>query len=272
MKALLRSALGARCALCSNAGDAFDLAATRQAKESTDSGIARLVEEAQRSKAPMSRLASGWSLSFLAVTVAIPLAAWWFTSDPIRAVAVLVVATPCPLFWRCGPLACCAFRRTHYGRGALETMARVSTLILDKTGTLTYGRPQIVSIDSQGGMSEADVLCLAAALEQASKHPVAQAIVPAAKARGFALSVPSEVVEIPGQGVVGAVKVHNVIVGGFVANRVGRRPSHHLAVAAGSVLVAVSVDGIGRILPRDGGPGGCDRTRHQGAGSGQTSR
>ncbi|MGA0828211.1 MAG: heavy metal translocating P-type ATPase, partial [Gemmobacter sp.] len=75
-----------------NAGDAFDLTATHEAQDSTYAGIVRLVEAAQASKAPMSRLADRWSLGFLAVTVAIALAAWWFTGDPIRAVAVLVVA------------------------------------------------------------------------------------------------------------------------------------------------------------------------------------
>jgi cation transport ATPase len=139
-----------------NAGEAFDLAATRPAAYSTYAGIVRLVEKAQRSKAPMSRLADRWSLGFLAVTLAIAGAAWWFTGDPIRAVAVLVVATPCPLILAV-PVALVAglSRAAHFGvlikgAGPLETMARIRTLILDKTGTLTDGRPQIVSIDSHG--------------------------------------------------------------------------------------------------------------------------
>jgi P-type E1-E2 ATPase len=110
---------------------------------------------------------------------------------------------------------------------------------------LTDGRPQIVSIDSHGGMGPDDILRLAAALDQASKHPVAQAIVAAAKARGFALPVPSDVAEIPGEGVVGHVEGRPVIVGGdgFVASRVGRMTGDHPAKGAGSVLVAVAVDG-----------------------------
>ncbi|WP_105374946.1 heavy metal translocating P-type ATPase [Neorhizobium huautlense] len=234
-----------------NAGEAFDLKAIRRARESTYAGIVRLVEEAQRSKAPMSRLADRWSLGFLAVTVALALAAWWFTGDPIRAVAVLVVATPCPLILAV-PVALVAglSRAAHFGvliKGAkpLEAMARIRTLILDKTGTLTEGRPQIVSIDSHDSMSEGDILRLAAALDQASKHPVAQAIVAAAKERGLVLPVPSEVTEIPGEGVVGSVDGHQVIVGGdgFVTRRVGRTRGSHPALAAGSVLVAVAVDG-----------------------------
>jgi heavy metal translocating P-type ATPase len=234
-----------------NAGEAFDMTATRLAKESTYAGIVRLVEEAQRSRAPMSRLADRWSLGFLAVTVAIASAAWWFTGDPIRAVAVLVVATPCPLILAV-PVALVAglSRAAHFGvlikgAGPLETMARIRTLILDKTGTLTDGRPQIVSIDSRTGMAEDDILRLAASLDQASKHPVAQAIVAAARARGLALAIPSEVAKVPGEGVVGSVAGHGVIVGGdgFVAERVGQSSGGHPALSAGSVLVAVAVDG-----------------------------
>ncbi|MBC7133833.1 MAG: cadmium-translocating P-type ATPase [Roseovarius sp.] len=234
-----------------NAGEAFDLVAVREARDSTYAGIVRLVEEAQASKAPMSRLADRWSLGFLAATIGIAAAAWSATGDPIRAVAVLVVATPCPLILAV-PVALVAglSRAAHFGvlikgAGPLETMARIRTLILDKTGTLTDGRPQIVSIDSHDGIEEDDILRLAAALDQASKHPVAQAIVAAAKARGLALPVPSEVAELPGEGVVGHVEGHKVIVGGdgFVASRVGRQPGDHSAIAAGSVLVAVAVDG-----------------------------
>ena len=79
-----------------NAADAFDMSATARAAESTYAGIVRLVETAQRSRAPMSRLADKYALVFLLLTVGIAGAAWWFTDDPIRAVAVLVVATPCP--------------------------------------------------------------------------------------------------------------------------------------------------------------------------------
>ena len=203
-----------------NAGDAFDLEVTRRAADSTYAGIVRLVEEAQRSKAPMARLADRYSLLFLAVTVALATAAWWFTGDPIRAVAVLVVATPCPLILAV-PVALVAglSRAAHFGvliKGAkpLEALARIQTLILDKTGTLTEGRPQIVSIDTHGDMSEQEVLYFAAALDQASKHPIAQAIVAAAHARGIVLPVPEQIVETPGEGVAGSIGGRKVLVGG----------------------------------------------------------
>jgi len=261
-----------------NAGEAFDITATREAKDSTYAGIVRLVEEAQASKAPMARLADRWSLGFLIVTVTIAFAAWWFSDDPIRAVAVLVVATPCPLILAV-PVALVAglSRAAHFGvlikgAGPLEAMARIRTLILDKTGTLTDGRPQIVSIVSHDGMAEDDILRLASALDQASKHPVAQAIVTAAKTRGFTLPVPSQVVEIPGEGVVGRVEGREVIVGGdgFAASRVGQSAGDDPALDAGSVLVAVAVDGrmAGHLVMsdplRDGAGGMLDGLRQQG--------
>ena len=234
-----------------NAGEAFDLTATRPAKDSTYAGIVRLVEQAQASKAPMSRLADRWSLGFLVVTVSIALAAWWFTGDPIRAVAVLVVATPCPLILAV-PVALVAglSRAAHFGvlikgAGALESMARIRTLILDKTGTLTDGRPQIVRIVTADGMDEAQILRFAAALDQASKHPVAQAIVAAAKLRGLTLPVPQDVAEIPGEGVVGFIEDRQIVVGGlgFVLQRVQEPAPSHPDMEAGAVVVALAVDG-----------------------------
>ncbi len=234
-----------------NAGEAFDLEATREARDSTYAGIVRLIEEAQRSRAPMARLADRWSLGFLAVTLAIAGAAWWLTGDPIRAVAVLVVATPCPLILAV-PVALVAglSRAAHFGvlvKGArpLEAMARIRTLILDKTGTLTDGRPRIVRIDSDDGMGTDDILRFAAALDQASKHPVAQAVVAAARARGLTLPIPENVAEIAGEGVTGVVDGRAVIVGGeaFVAARAGGMPAARPGLAAGAVIVAVAVDG-----------------------------
>ena len=244
-----------------NAGEAFDLTATHPADQSTYAGIVRLVEAAQKSKAPMSRLADRYSLVFLAVTVVVAGAAWWFTGDPIRAVAVLVVATPCPLILAV-PVALVAglSRAAKYGvlikgASALEALARVRTMILDKTGTLTDGRPQIVSIEVFEGYSESEVLRLAAALDQVSKHPIAQAIVAAAKARGLVLVLPEAVTETPGEGVAGLVDGCGVLVGGddFVMAQVGHAAGADAARAAGSVLVAVGVDGrlAGRIEMAD---------------------
>ena len=203
-----------------NAGDAFDLRVTRPPASSTYAGIVRLVEAAQASKAPMARLADRYSLVFLAVSVAMASAAWALSGDPIRAVAVLVVATPCPLILAV-PVALVAglSRAAHFGiliKGAkpLEALARIKTLILDKTGTLTDGRPQIVSVHPDGALSQDQVLYFTAALDQGSKHPIAQAIVAAAQARGSNLPIPQQVVETAGEGLVGQVDGRSVVVGG----------------------------------------------------------
>ena len=232
-----------------NAGAAFDLRATARAADSTYAGIVRLVETAQRSKAPMARLADRYSLLFLAVTLALAGGAWWFTGDPIRAVAVLVVATPCPLILAV-PVALVAglSRAARFGvliKGAkpLEAMARIKTLILDKTGTLTDGRPGIVSIKATGALSEDELLFYAASLDQASQHPVAQAVVAAARARGHSLPLPTDVIETPGEGVAGRVGDRDVLVGGtdFVAAQTGAEVTG--VEGAGAVVVAVAVDG-----------------------------
>ena len=244
-----------------NAGDAFDMRAKREARESTYAGIVRLVEAAQSSKAPMARLADRYSLVFLAVTIVLALAAWWLSGDPIRAVAVLVVATPCPLILAV-PVALVAglSRAAQFGilvKGAkpLEALARAQTLILDKTGTLTDGRPVVVSIESYGDLSEAEILHFAAALDQASKHPVAQALVEEARRRGDVLPLPESLVETPGEGISGTIAGRRLSVGGtgFISARVGFAASPSRAREAGEVIVALAIDGepAGHIVMAD---------------------
>ncbi len=232
-----------------NAGNAFDLRATHRAADSTYAGIVRLVETAQASKAPMARLADRYSLLFLAVTVTLATAAWWFTGDPIRAVAVLVVATPCPLILAV-PVALVAglSRAAHYGvliKGAkpLEALAGIRTLILDKTGTLTQGRPQIVSVQASGDLTRDQIIRYAAALDQASSHPIAQAIV--ASAQGAPLPVPTLVVESAGEGVSGIVDGRAVVIGGtdFVMAQLGLTTADAPMRDEGAVVVSLGVDG-----------------------------
>ena len=234
-----------------NQGEAFDLRATRLASDSTYAGIVRLVDAAQKSRAPMVRLADRYSVLFLLVTVVLATAAWWFTGDPIRAVAVLVVASPCPLILAV-PVALVAgvSRAARLGvliKGAkpLEALARIGTLVLDKTGTLTDGRPQIVSIRADGAWDDAQILYFAAALEQGSKHPVARAIVAAAQAKDLTLPVPVDVVETPGEGLAGTIDGHHVVIGGlgFVASQIGADAPGETSQQAGEVHVALAVDG-----------------------------
>ena len=212
-----------------NVGEVFDLAATRRAAESTYAGIVRLVEAAQRSRAPMSRLADRYAILFLAVTVALAGAAWGLTGDPIRAVAVLVVATPCPLILAVPVAIVSGLSRAAKlgilikGGKALETLAQVRSLVIDKTGTLTVGQARFVSARVTDGMSANELLRVAASLDQASKHVIAQTIVAEARSKGLSLAVPSDVRETPGEGIVGRVEGRPVIVGGprFVAGKIG---------------------------------------------------
>ena len=236
-----------------NAGDAFDLIASRRAAESTYAGIVRLVEAAQRSKAPMSRLADRIALVFLGLTVVIAGAAWLSTGDPIRAVAVLVVATPCPLILAVPVAIISGLSRAAKhgvlikGGKALEVLARIRSVVIDKTGTLTEGRARVVAMRSAPGLSADDLLRIAASLDQASKHIVAQALVAEAHDRNLDLSVPTDMVETPGEGIEGTVAGRSAIVGGihFVASRLGEHAGGfvHQADAAGAIVVAVAIDG-----------------------------
>ena len=236
-----------------NVGDAFDLEAARVAAESTYAGVVRLVEAAQKARAPMSRLADRYAMVFLAVTVALAAAAWHLTGDPIRAVAVLVVATPCPLILAV-PVALVsglshAARQGILIKGgkAMETLARIRALVLDKTGTLTHGDARIVDIRTADSLGPDELLRLAASLDQASKHIVARTIVAEAQARGLMLAIPTEAAETPGEGIAGKVEGRSVMIGSprFIAAKIGRSGLSTLAEdrPAGAVAVAIAVDG-----------------------------
>ncbi|MDE2380047.1 MAG: heavy metal translocating P-type ATPase [Bradyrhizobium sp.] len=250
-----------------NAGAAFDIVAARPAAQSTYAGIVRLVAAAQRSKAPMVRLADRYAVLFLVATLAIAGAAWFWTQDPIRMVAVLVVATPCPLILAV-PVAIVAglSRAAHHGiliKGGkvLETMARVRSLVVDKTGTLTAGKARVVAVHAADGFAEDETIRIAASLDQASKHVIAQTLVTEARRRGLSLAIPTEVMEIPGEGIRGKVEGRSVAVGGrrFVKMHLARpeqaadfdesAPQH----APGAVAVWLAVDGrfAGRIVLAD---------------------
>jgi heavy metal translocating P-type ATPase len=235
-----------------NVGEVFHLLTTRRAAESTYAGIVRLVEAAQRSRAPMSRLADRYAMVFLAATIALAGASWVWSADPIRAVAVLVVATPCPLILAVPVAIVSGLSRAAKhgilvkGGKALEILARVRSLVIDKTGTLTHGRAHIVATDVVSDVSADEILRLAASLDQASKHITAQTIVDDARSKGLELTIPSNVVETPGEGIEGCVDGHRVIVGGlrFVSGKIGATSLSrlHTQRPPGSVAVAVGMD------------------------------
>jgi heavy metal translocating P-type ATPase len=236
-----------------NVGDAFDLIASRRAAESTYAGIVRLVEAAQRSKAPMSRLADRFAMVFLGVTIALAGGAWLWTGNPIRGVAVLVVATPCPLILAV-PVAIVSglsLAAKHgiliKGGKALEMLARIRSLVIDKTGTLTDGRARVSSVRASPGYSEDDIVRIAASLDQGSKHVIAKTIVSEARSRNLQLAVPIDMSETPGEGLEGLVEGRRAVVGGvnFVVSRTPDGPEASLdrSETPGNVVVALAVDG-----------------------------
>ena len=208
-----------------NAAGPFDMLATTSASDSTFSGIVRLVEAAQRAKAPSSRLADRYALVFLPVTLALAAAAWLLSGDPVRALAVLVVATPCPLILAV-PVAIvsgmsrCASRGVLVkGGGVLERLAQGNVLFFDKTGTLTTGHARLTAIETTGSLDPDELLRLAASVEQMSQHVLAEAIVSFARKRNLPLTKPSDVREEHGAGLIGTVGEHRVAIGsyGFVS-------------------------------------------------------
>ncbi|CAA2160033.1 Copper-transporting P-type ATPase [Methylobacterium brachiatum] len=234
-----------------NVGAPFTLVAERRAAESTYAGIVRLVEAARAQRAPMVRMADRYSLVFLALTLLLAGIAWAATADPLRALAVLVVATPCPLILAVPVALVSGLSRAAgigvivKGGGALEALAKVRVLVIDKTGTLTLGRARLKSVFVLPSFAESDVLRLAASLDQASGHPTARALVEDARGRSLALVPPTAVTELPGEGIRGLVAGRQVEVGGprmMHARGIAFPPPDGIRggnAAAATVLVAV---------------------------------
>ncbi len=223
-------------------------------------GIIRLVEEAQGSKAPVQRLADQVSAIFVPVVVAIALLTfigWWalagdFTQALVNAVAVLVIACPCAL-----GLATPTAIMVGTGQGAkagvlirnaqaLELAEKLKVLVVDKTGTLTEGRPVVTDVVKVGAGDTAVLLQLAASLEQGSTHPLAAAIVARAKADGLALTSPQNVVTTAGRGLAGDVDGRRVQLGSvtWIKEQGRSAPEADALAQAGRSVVAVVVDDV----------------------------
>lgn len=204
-----------------NAAAPFEMWATSTSENSTYAGIVKLVAAAQTSKAPASRLADRYALWFLPASLGLAGLAWALSGDPVRALAVLVVATPCPLILAvpiaivAGMSACARRGILIKGGGALEQLAQAQVLFFDKTGTLTGGRARLVHIETEAGYSQSDVLRIAASLDQMSGHIVAAAIVAAARERHLPLSAPHAVSEQGGAGLAGIIDGKRVAIGSW---------------------------------------------------------
>ncbi|MFG1393430.1 heavy metal translocating P-type ATPase [Xanthobacter agilis] len=248
-----------------NSSGAFVMRADKVGRDTVLAQIVQMVAAAQRSRAPIQRLAdqvSGWFVPAVVAAAAVAFAVWLvvgpepsLTFALMAAVSVLIIACPCAL-----GLATPMSIMVGVGRGAqlgvlvknaeaLERMEKVDVVVVDKTGTLTLGKPKVVAVQPLRGHEANDVLRLAASLERASEHPLATALIAEAKARDLALTEPAQVESPAGKGITGTVEGHNVVIGH--AAFLGEHGIHtdHLTAAAeryqkdGATAVLVAVDG-----------------------------
>ncbi|MEP7335248.1 MAG: heavy metal translocating P-type ATPase [Actinomycetota bacterium] len=202
-----------------NAGEAFDLRATRLAAQSAYAAIVRLVREAETQRAPFVRLADRYAAFFLPFALAIAGIAWAASGDAVRFVAVMVVATPCPLILAAPIALISGVSRAARGGvivkggGVIEKLGRARTVLFDKTGTLTLGQLALERVVAVDGIGPDELLRLAASVDQLSAHILAEALVHAAQERGLELASPSDVEEGRGQGIEGRVDGRSVAVG-----------------------------------------------------------
>jgi P-type Cu+ transporter len=249
-----------------NTVGSFVMRAERVGSDTLLSQIVHMVAEAQRSRAPIQALAdavSGWFVPAVVVVAVLAFVVWSVFGPPpamsfalVNAVAVLIIACPCAL-----GLATPVSIMVATGRGAragvlvknaeaLELMEKVDTLVVDKTGTLTEGKPRLVGVTAIAELGEDEVLRVAASLERGSEHPLAAAIVKGAEERGLKLSEPVDFAAETGQGVVGRVDARGVAVGNLALfaslgiDSVGLPERAEAARAEGQGVIMVAVDGV----------------------------
>lgn len=248
-----------------NRSGGFIMRASKIGSDTMLSRIVAMVAQAQRSRAPIQRLAdevSGWFVPLVIGVAVIAFGAWMlFGPEPrfahglVAAVAVLIIACPCAL-----GLATPMSIMVGVGRGAslgvliknaeaLERFEKVDTLVVDKTGTLTEGRPKVTRLKAAEGFDESEVLRLAATLERASEHPLAEAIVEAAKERGLAIGEAQDFDSPVGKGVTGSVEGQSLVIGSHrIMSEAGIEIAAFAAEAEalrgdGATVIVVAIDG-----------------------------
>jgi len=263
-----------------NGSGSFIMQAERVGSETLLAQIVRMVSQAQRSRAPIQRLAdrvAGWFVpAVIAIAVGTFIAWAFFGPEPrfahaiVNAVAVLIIACPCAL-GLATPMAIMVGtgRGAHAGvliknAEALERLEKVDTLVIDKTGTLTEGKPRVAALSTNSRLDELEMLRLAASVEQGSEHPFASAIVSAARDRGLKLSSVQSFVSYAGKGVVGVVDGKHVAVGTpslMKEKGVERTDSSAVGVNGGAgILVAVDHQLVGFVTVADPLKPGADKT------------
>ena len=248
-----------------NGTGGFVMSAEKVGADTLLARIVSMVAQAQRTRAPIQRLADRVSGYFVPAVVGIATIAFvtWAFAGPepriahavVAAIAVLIVACPCAL-GLATPMSImvASGKAASYGvlfknAEAIETLGTVDTLVLDKTGTLTQGKPELISVAWREPFSEQDVLTMAASLERGSEHPLAPAIVKAAEARGCSLTASIDFKSLTGRGVMGRVDGHTVAVGNQALMEQVARVDGELEARAeklrhdGHTVVFVAIDG-----------------------------
>ncbi len=235
-----------------NQEGAIHIRATARAGESQYARIVEMVRTAQASKAPLQRLADRYAVWFTPLTIAVCIVTYLLTRDATRVLAVLVVATPCPLIIATPVAIIGGINRAarsgiivRHG-GALEQLADATAAVFDKTGTLTIGRPEVSEVVPVNGTDPSSLLALAAAVEERSGHLLARSVVAAARARGLPISDVQGIIETPGRGVVGTVGGREVAVGSraYLEDRYAALRSGWKTPATGMLSAHVAIDGV----------------------------
>jgi heavy metal translocating P-type ATPase len=233
-----------------NGEGALTIRADKRAVDSRYARIMDVMRESEQRRPALRRLGDQLGAIYTPVAIVLAAAAWIATGDPLRFLAVMVVATPCPLLIAI-PVAIIGSVSLSAKRGiiikdpaVLEQMDTCRTAIFDKTGTLTYGQPQLTEILTASGVTADDVMTAVASLERYSRHPLSEAILDGAKARGLALSEATEVSERPGEGLRGLIGDRRVQVTSR-AMRLAASPDDaaRLPEQAGGLECVVAVDG-----------------------------
>ena len=241
-------------------GASFEVRALRPAAESAYAALVRLVEKTEEERAPFVRVADRYAMFFLPATMIVAAVAWAISGDPVRALAVFVVATPCPLILAAPIALMCGVSRAARagvvvkGAGTIEQLGEARSVLLDKTGTITLGRPELDRVVAADGLPANETLRLAASLDQLSSHPLAKALVAGAEERNLALTIPEQIREEFGRGVRGTVDGHRVLVGsaGWLrAHDIEPRLPAGLDGGDAKVLVAIDDEFSGVVLVGD---------------------
>ena len=242
-----------------NGGRAITMRATARVEDSQYQRIVSLVEEASQSRAPLVRLADRYAVPFTIVALLVAGLAWYISGDPVRFAEVLVVATPCPLLIA-APVAFMGgmSRAAHNGiivknGGTLEKLSRARTVIIDKTGTLTYGEPTLESLHPQAPWSEDDLLAAAASAEQYSTHVLADSVKAAAGRRGLELSEATTAHEHATHGVTADLPIGTIVLGkrSYVAEHAEHVVSPPLHSGQLAVHVALNGSYMGALVLSD---------------------